>query len=152
MQGKKYIIITILILLFIAGVLIGYLQPFNISQARNDGEQRIAYVDLQGVFNHHPDKATAEEKLNELARNMQAELEAKAADLSEEEQQQLLEQYQQELSTREEEMVEQILTEIEHLIDKVAAEQEFKMVLDKKNVIFGGYDLTQEIIDYINGQ
>ncbi|MFW5986297.1 MAG: OmpH family outer membrane protein, partial [Halanaerobiales bacterium] len=117
--------------------------------ARNDNPEKIAYVDIQDVFNQHPDKIAAEEDLNDLARNMQTELEKKTEDLSEEEQQKLLEQYQQELTEKENEMIEQILNEIEQLVNRVADEEDVKMVLDKKNVVFGGYDLTPEVIERI---
>ncbi|MFP4001896.1 MAG: hypothetical protein ACLFU5_08360 [Thermoplasmata archaeon] len=49
-------------------------------------------------------------------------------------------------------MIQGILEKIDKDIKEVAREKEVKIVLKKNNVIYGGYDLTQEVIDYIENQ
>jgi len=110
-------------------------------------EEIIAYVNLEELFQAHPDKALAEEKLNLEARELQQELEEKADELSQEEQQQMLQEYQQILSEREQELIEGVLEQIESLIIELAEEKGFQVVLDGQNVLYGGYNLTPDIID-----
>ena len=120
---------------------------FMTAPASAEGE--IAFVNLQKVFEAHPDKAEAEAQLNLEAQEMQAELEAEADDLSQEEQQQLLQQYQQELTQREQELIQEVLADIEGLLNQLAEEKGVSVVLDGQNVLYGGYDLTPELIEMI---
>lgn len=141
-----------LVIIAITGILIGVVglvNPFDTLSARDEAQGRIAYVDVQKVFNIHPDKVSAEKKLNEQAQSLQAELENKAKELSKNKQQELLNQYQSQLSEKEQKLIQNVLVKIEEAIKKVAENKEVKMVLDKKNVIYGGYDMTQDVIDYI---
>ena len=49
-------------------------------------------------------------------------------------------------------MVQNIIEIIRKEIAEFAQEKELKMVLDKNNVIYGGIDLTEEVINYIEGK
>ncbi|MFW5985833.1 MAG: OmpH family outer membrane protein [Halanaerobiales bacterium] len=144
---NKIITTVLLVILVISGAVFVY--PVVNTGAESDLEGRIAYVDLWAVFNEHPRKDEAEEELNQLAQSMQMELEEEAQNLPEKEQQAILEEYQDELSQKEQELIQGIVDSIKDIIVKVAAEEEVRMVLDQKNVIYGGYDMTQGVIDYI---
>lgn len=143
--------VVIGLILIITGFLVLVYPQTNIA-AGDDAKGRIAYVDLWTVFNVHPGKASAEEELNMLAQDMQAELEEKASDLPEAQQQEMLQEYQTKLSQQEQELIEGIIDEIKAAIVDVAEEKEVKLVVDKQSIFYGGYDLTQDVIDYINKQ
>lgn len=113
--------------------------------AQNEG--LIAFVNLEELFEAHPDKAQAEEQLNLEAQELQQELEERAEDLSQDEQQQLLQEYQQRLNQREQELIQEVLGQIEGLIIELAEEKGIEVVLDGQNVLYGGYDLTPELIE-----
>lgn len=142
---KRYLLVVGLILIMFG--ITFFILPNVYANENTKGQ--IAYVDVWTVFNIHPKKNEAEEKLNQLAQDMQAELQEKAKDLPSNKQQELLKEYQAKLSQQEQEMVQTILDTIRDVIKTVAEDKEVKIVLDKKNVIYGGYDLTQDVIDYI---
>jgi|SRR5690554_2309210 len=119
------------------------------TEADEGAKGRIAYVDVWTVFNIHPDKSSAERELNQLAQEMQTELEENARDLPEEQQQDMLQDYQNRLTQREQELIQAIINKIKEVIMVVAEEKEVKVVLDKQNVIYGGYDMTPDVVDYI---
>lgn len=148
----KYKIITFILLvtILVGGAVFVY--PDIRIGAEDETKGRIAYVDLWAVFNVHPRKGIAEKKLNQLAQSMQSELEEKAKDLPKEKQQSILQEYQSELSQREQELIQKIVDSIKDVIIEVAEQKEVKMVLDKKNVIYGGYDMTQDVIDYVKNK
>ncbi len=145
---NRYIMILGLVVLIMAAVSLFY--PLDTLLAGDEAAGRIAFVDVQAVFNIHPDKKTAEEELNKIAQSMQSELEQEAEELPKEQQQDLVNDYQGRLTQQEQELIQQILVKIDKAIRQVAEEQEVRLVLDKKNVIYGGYDMTQDVIDYIN--
>ncbi|MGM0420562.1 MAG: OmpH family outer membrane protein [Bacillota bacterium] len=110
----------------------------------------IGIVNIQEVFEAHPDKTDAEAQLNLEAQEMQAELEEQADDLSQEEQQNLLNEYREELTAREQELIQGVLAEIEQLVNQLAEEKGLSIVIDSQSVVYGGYDLTPELIEMIN--
>ncbi|MFW6378193.1 MAG: OmpH family outer membrane protein [Bacillota bacterium] len=122
---------------------------FIMTTAPAAAQDEIAFVNLQEVFEAHPDKGEAEEQLNLEAQEMQSELEEEADELGEEEQQQLLQEYQEELSQREQELIQEVLADIEDLLNQLAEEKGVSVVLDGQNVLYGGYDLTPELIEMI---
>lgn len=144
----KFIIFTIIGVFLISTGLVLY--SSETIGAESESKDQIAYVDLWAVFNVHPQKAVAESELNELAQSMQTELEDKAKELPKDKQQDLLKEYQSKLSQREQELIQNIIDSIKEVVVQVAIEKEVKMVLDQKNVIYGGYDMTEDVIEHIN--
>ena len=149
-RRKKFLWVLVIAAVFIA--VTAYYNPFTSLASDSGLEGEIAYVDIQKIFELHPDKAEAEKELNKAAQMMQSELEEKVSDLSQEEQQELLSEYQSELSKKEQQLIQDVLEEIENAIKKVAEKKNVKLVLDKRNVIYGGYDMTEEVINYIKEQ
>lgn len=144
---KKYLAAGVIILLL--AFLAVYISGNFLLQ--NEAAKQIAYVDMWELFENHPDKDEAEEELNQLAREMEAELTETLADVPEEEHQALIADYQQRIETREEELIEEVLTDIDYLIVQAAEEEEeVSLVLEKENVTMGGYDLTPRVIDLMD--
>ncbi|MFP4661361.1 MAG: OmpH family outer membrane protein [Halanaerobiales bacterium] len=145
-KSKSIIYIFVGVFLITAGFMFF---GFESIAAESESKGQIAYVDLWAIFNVHPEKPVAESKLNQLAQSMQIELEEKAKDLPNEEQQNLLKEYQTRLSQQEQGLIQEIIDSIKDDVIEVAKVKEVRMVLDKANVIYGGYDITDDIIDYI---
>jgi outer membrane protein len=148
MKIKNLIIIGVIIAVVAASILF-FKFPYDNLMAQDDAEGRIAYVDIMRVYEGHPEKKNAEAQLSEIAKNMETELKEKAESLSEDKQQDILKSYQEELTNKEQEMIQQILNQITETIQKVAQEKKVKLVMEKQNVIYGGYDMTQDVIEYI---
>lgn len=145
-KGIKLTITAIMVALLLIGV------GFSGSPVQAEADGEIAFVNLEEVFEAHPDKESAEEQLNQEAQELQQELEAQADELSQEEQQDLLQDYQEQLTQREQELIGEVLSDIEGIITELAEEVGAKVVLEGQNVLYGGYDLTPEIIEYLNQQ
>lgn len=118
-------------------------------KAESDLAGKIVYVDLWAIFSAHPDKPAAEAELNQLAQSMQAELEEKAEGLPNDQKQELLREYQSRLTEREQDIVQGIVDSIKEIIIQIAEDKEVRMVLDKSNVLYGGYDMTGDVIVFI---
>ncbi|HKL75661.1 MAG TPA: OmpH family outer membrane protein [Halanaerobiales bacterium] len=149
-RKKKFLWVLVIAAVIITAT--AYYTPFTSLASDNSLEGEIAYVDIQRIFELHPDKAEAEKELNKAAQMMQSELEEKVTELNQEEQQELLSEYQSELSQKEQKLIQNVLAEIENAIKKVAEQKKVKLVLDKRNVIYGGYDMTEDVINYIEEQ
>jgi len=106
----------------------------------------VAYVDLEKVFAEHPARTAAEKKLNQKAAEYQQQLEQEGEELSGVEQKELLASYQNELQNLEAELLDSVLKEVENIIVETAAEKQVKFVLEEKDVLYGGFNLTDDVL------
>ena len=107
---------------------------------------RTAYVDLQRVFAEHPARTAAEQTLNQKAAEYKQQIEKETDQLSGSEQKELLKKYQNELKELESELLAQVTEEVEQTIIKTAEEKKVKFVLEKDDILYGGYDLTDDVL------
>jgi len=107
---------------------------------------RVAYVNLERVFAEHPAKTAAEKKLNQKAAEYQQQLEQEGEELSGTEQKELLQSYQKELENLESELLNSVLKEVETIIIETAAAKKVKFVLEEEDVLYGGYNLTDDVL------
>lgn len=106
----------------------------------------VAYVNLERVFDEHPARTAAEKKLNQKAAEYQQQLEQEGEELSGAEQKELLKSYQKELQNLEAELLDSVLKEVETIIVETAAAKQVKFVLEEKDVLYGGYNLTDDVL------
>ncbi|OCL25628.1 hypothetical protein U472_14965 [Orenia metallireducens] len=139
---KKNLVFGLLIFA-VLGALIMINNPVG---AQNDKITEIGYVDMQKIFANHPDKVASEEKLNQEAKRLQKQLEEEAKNMTKEERQELLQKYQQQLNTLERELVAKVMEDINSKVIEIAKEKGITVVVDKPVVIYGGYDLTDEVL------
>ncbi len=109
--------------------------------------QTIGFVNIEAIFQVHPEREAAETSLQLRALQLQQEMEEKAQELDAEDQQQLLLGYQQELEQYEHELIAGIIKEIEEIVTKVAQEEGIAVVLEASHVLYGGVDLTDLVIE-----
>ncbi|HEX6972730.1 MAG TPA: OmpH family outer membrane protein [Limnochordia bacterium] len=113
-----------------------------VSQVR---ETTLGYVDVEILRNQFivPE---IDEPLRKETERLQAEFDERSKDLEDAEKRQLFDEYQRQLQSKQAEMVEALLPRIEEAIERVAGERGVRFVLDKKVVLFGGTDLTQDVL------
>lgn len=112
----------------------------------------VAYVNLEKVFAEHPARTAAEKKLNQKAAEYQQQLEQEGEELSGTEQKELLNSYQNELQNLEAELLDSVLKEVENIIIETAAEKKVKFVLEEKDVLYGGFNLTDDVLAKIKAE
>ena len=138
--------------LFILSLTIIIANPINADNENNNKEiakQQIGYVDMQKLFQNHPEKKASEVKLEGKAKKLKEELESKGQNMDKEERQQLLQKYQEQLNQQEQELINGVLADINKKIQKIAKEKGISVVLNKSAVIYGGYNLTAEVLEEI---
>ncbi len=149
---KRKINFIIIVLSVVLVTFLGYnfyIDTDDLSLFKNNNKPEIAYVNLQEIYNVHPAKQQAESRIDDLAREMESDLNEIVEELDGQEQQELLESYQLELSQKEQQLIEEVLENINQVINKLAVKKELRLVLDKQQVVYGGYNLTNDVINYI---
>ncbi len=116
----------------------------------DEGVDKVAYVNLEKVFAEHPARTAAEQTLNKKAAEYKQQIEEQTDELSGSEQKELLKKYQSELGELEEELLAQVTAEVENIIVRTAEKRKVKFVLDDDYILYGGYDLTDEVLAEID--
>ena len=140
-SDRKFQITALLLLFAILGAVM-LLAVFT----GDETVDRVAYVNLQRVFAEHPARTAAENTLNQKAAEYQQQLEKEAEDLSGSEQKEILKKYQKQLQILESELLDSVTREVEAIIQKTAEEKKVKFVLEEEQVLYGGYNLTDDVL------
>ena len=143
--------------LLIAGVLLVLSLPM--------AAENLGFIDMQRAFENYNETQTARVDFEKKQNELKAELELKEAELiqakndnkSEAEIQELYLEIQEELTPKQEELIQlnnQLMTKIRADIlsatSKIAKDYGIDTVLDKQAILYGGFDLTDFVIDELN--
>mgnify|MGYP006289971021 CR=1 FL=1 len=142
---KKALVFT---LLFIVSVALIVTNPIKAEKeaVEQHTAQQIGYVDMQKLFQSHPQKKASEQQLEEEAKKLKEELKVRGETMDKEERQKLLQKYQDQLTKKEQQLIEDVLADINEKISQVAEKNNISVVLDKSAVIYGGQNLTAKIL------
>jgi outer membrane protein len=111
----------------------------------------IGYVDMQRALDNHPKKASSEEALNQFARARMTQAQQQARGRPPAEQGRLVQRAQQEIISRQRELLSGLDKDIRAAVAKVAREAGVMIVLDRSVVLYGGTDLTERVIRELKG-
>lgn len=114
-----------------------------------DVQNIVAFVDVEALFQVHPQREMAEFRLQQQAAEFQEEMEEEAKDRSAEEQQEIMHYYQEKLQQYEQDLVADILEEITEMVALVAEQKKIEVVLESSQLLYGGLDLTPAVLDYM---
>jgi len=114
-------------------------------------ESLIGYVDVDRLIEEYLVPVLDEPLSQETAR-LQAEFDAAAADLDDEEKLNLFNQYQAELDWYRQQLVDADLPNINDTVIRVAQRLGVAVVLERQVVIYGGVDLTDAVLEELFAQ
>lgn len=105
----------------------------------------VGYVDMQMIVNAYllPEIQTP---LKADTDKLQAEFDAKAKGMDDKAKQDLFSQYQDKLNSEKTDLINAQWPKIDDTVAQVAKNEGLKLVLDKQGVVYGGVDLTKEVL------
>ena len=120
--------------------------------AAADAKSPVGIVNYQLIFNQHPDRIRAQESLNIFAQQLQANFNSQAPNLTEQGRQAYLQQSQQAFEQRKAQLANLVQQKVMAAIKEVANAKGFSVVLDSRNVLYGGEDITNDVLQKIKAQ
>ena len=151
-QKKQVKIISVII----AAVFIFSIVALGVSQYQSSmagaSSSNVGIVDYSQLISQHPGMQAAREKYEEAAKQVQDEFSQKAGSMTPEQQQQFIEQKQKEMQDKQKELLDPIRTSIETQVQSVADSRGINVVLDKNNVLYGGQDITQDVLQKLQAE
>ena len=100
-----------------------------------------------GVMSQHPDLNTIEQQMQNAIADVKKEFEEKSVGMNDQEKADYYQQSQLRLQQKQQELVGPIEQSIEATIKKVAENKGLQVVIEKGSVIYGGQDITQDVIN-----
>lgn len=110
----------------------------------------IGHVNVQRVFRNYPDMQTTMSAINLERQRAENEFKEKAASLDEKGKRELGEKLSERVQKKEESLLNPIRSSISKAIAEVAKSHGIENVVDSSAMVYGGMDLTQEVMEYIS--
>jgi outer membrane protein len=112
----------------------------------------IGYVDMARALDAHPGRASAESALRDYAQAQVADAQQKMKTMTAAQKQDLQRQVDQDIFKKRAELLGGLDKDIRAAIDKAAKAQGVSVVLSRDVVLYGGTDLTDQVIKIISGK
>lgn len=112
----------------------------------------LGFVSLDAVFNAYPGIADAQKKIFAEQEKLQKEFVAKAEGLSNEEKTKLQQELNRKLAQKQLEVMRPIQEKISQAVAKAAGKKNIAQVVKAEIMLFGGVDLTPDVISLVKGQ
>lgn len=112
----------------------------------------IGVVNYQLLASQHPDSAKAWETMQAAMAQVKNDFEAKTANMDENEKMALYQRIQQGIQQKQQDLLKDIADKIDVITKAVAVAKGLTMVVHKGAVVFGGLDITDEVLKEITGK
>ena len=106
----------------------------------------VGVVDFRQVMGQSSDLQDANTQMQLAVEEAKNEFESKSAGMSEEEKGNYYQQIQERLAQKQQSLIEPIQKKIEAEVKSVAETKGLQVVIDKSSVVYGGTDITQDVI------
>ena len=150
-QKKSVKIISVLIaVVFVGSVVALALTQFGSGMASAAGNSNVGTVDYRQVMAQHPQLQSANSELQTAVQDAQKDFEEKSKDMSDQEKSDYYQQTQQRLQQKQQELLEPIQKSVEDAVKSVADAKGLTVVIDKNAVVYGGQDITQDVVKKVS--
>lgn len=150
LQKKTVKIVSVLIALVFVGSVVALAVTqsgsLNIASAASSS---VGVVDYNQVMSQHPQVQSASSEMQQAIQDAQKDFEEKSANMSDQEKRDYYTQTQQRLQQKQQELMEPITQSVQDSVKKVAEQRGLSVVLDKNAVIYGGTDITQDVVKQV---
>jgi outer membrane protein len=112
----------------------------------------VGVVNYQLLLQQHPDTAQAQEAYNADIKQAQDDFNTKSAGMNDQDKKALYQQIQQDLQKKQQELLNPIRDKVNAAIKEVADAKGLSVVVDKSVTIYGGQDITSDVLKKITGK
>ncbi len=155
---KKQIklISIVVVAMFVIGIvaiaatqLVGTGKGYAASSSRNSS---IGVVNYSAFFRDLPEIKKVTDQMKAEVEAAQKDFATKSKAMNDQQKQQLGTQIQQQLMTKDQELIKPVTDKVEVAIKAVADAKGITVVMEKSNIIFGGQDITDEVFKKLTGK
>ena len=146
LEKKQVKIVSILIAVIFIGsvVALALTQTGNIASAASSSS--VGVVEYEKILMEHPDMQSLDDQLKTTVDEIKKEFDEKSAGMNDQEKADYYRQCQERIFQKREELLEPVVKSIDTAIKAVADKKGLSVVLAKAAVVYGGQDITSEVI------
>ncbi|EAX46464.1 outer membrane chaperone Skp (OmpH) [Thermosinus carboxydivorans Nor1] len=145
----KFVAFAVAVVFLLGIAAVAVTQTTTGMAAAAGSSSNIGIVNYQMIVSQHPDMAKAQEAMQAEVNQAQKDFDSKAATMNDKEKQDYYMQLQQRLNLKQQELVGPVFDKVNAAIKAVADAKGLTVVLDKNQVIYGGQDITDEVMKKI---
>lgn len=147
LESRQIKIISIVIaLVFIGSVVALALTQSGSGIASAASNGNVGVVDRDQVMAQHPNGQNVENQMRAAITEVQKDFEEKSAGMSDQEKQDYYRQCQLRLQQKQQELIEPLIKSIDDAVKKTADAKGLSVVVDKSVVVYGGTDITNDVV------
>ena len=139
LQQKQVKIISILIAVVFVGSVVALALTQSGSGIASAATSSVGVVDYRQVGSQHPQLAAANAEMQKASQDAQADFEAKSANMNDQEKSDYYQQTMQRLQQS-----------IQDAVKSVAEKKGLSVVIEKGAVVYGGQDITQDVVKQLS--
>lgn len=152
-QKKQVKIVSMVVAIFFLLGIVGLaLTQTSKSYAAPSSSSSVGVVNYQQIMGQHPDMAAAQAAMKTEVDAAQKDFDAKSAGMNDTEKKDYYAQLQQRLSGKQQELIGAINDKVTAAIKSVADAKGIAVVLDKGAVVYGGQDITDDVLKKVTGK
>ena len=146
LEKKQVRIVSILIAVIFIGsvVALALTQTGNVASAASSSS--VGVVDMQQISMAHPEVQSLQSQMETTINDIRKEFEEKSAGMNDQEKADYYMQCQDRIRQKQEELLAPIEQSIQTAIKAVADKKGLAVVINKAAVVYGGQDITQDVI------
>jgi outer membrane protein len=127
-------------------------QPSTTYAASKNNAFQVGVVNYQLLVQQHPDAAKAQETMNAAVVQAKSDLDSKSVNMNDQEKQAYYQQLQQGLAIKEKELLGALQNKVDAAIAAIAKAKGLATIVDKGSVVYGGQDITDDVMKKITGK
>ncbi len=127
-------------------------QPSITYAASKNNDSQVGVVNYQLLVQQHPDAAKAQETMNAAVVQAKSDLDSKSVNMNDQEKQAYYQQLQQGLAIKEKELLGALQNKVDAAIAAIAKAKGLATIVDKGSVVYGGQDITDDVMKKITGK
>ncbi len=147
-QGKNFAL-AVLFLLGVIGI-IGF--NTNTTYAAGKTSSAVGVVNYQLLESQHPDLAVAQQTIDRAVAQAKSDFDTKSVNMNDQDKQALYQQIQLGLQQKNQELLGPINDKIMAAVKSVAESKGLTIIVDKNSVVYGGQDITDDVMKVITGK
>jgi len=147
LEKRQVKIISVLIALVFIGsvVALALTQTGGIASAASSSAVGVVER-YEMILPEHPDFESVRTQMQTFAQEVQKDFEEKSAGMNDQEKSDYYQQCAKRISQKEQELLDPIIKSIDDAVKKVADSKGIAVVITKDAVVYGGQDITQDVI------
>ena len=150
LEKKQVKIVSVLIALAFIGSVVALALTQSGSGLASAASSSVGVIDYQAVASQSPKVQELNKTMQQEEQNAQKDFEEKSAGMNDQEKAEYYQQTMQRLQQKAVELREPVVNDINDAVKKVAEAKGLQVVLEKTAVVYGGQDITQDVVSKLS--